>query len=195
MRSDGQTHMQGDYMKLKLKQPSPEVVQAAHEEAVSANRRRKRPRGKQSLYQSSRNSAALWDPDYCGALIEFFDRTSWEAMPTGAHGDYKAVIADKPPSLARFALHIGVTIPIIKLWLREIPAFAEAYETAQALEEAYFTETGAAGISATFAAAKLGLGKEKPVESTEETAPTEIIFSVAEPVGKIVTTNMGEVEE
>nr|UVM94037.1 MAG: putative terminase small subunit [Bacteriophage sp.] len=182
-------------MKLKLKQPSPEVVQAAHEEAVSASRRRKRPRGKQSLYQSSRNSAALWDPDYCDELIRFFDRTSWEAMPTGAHGDMKAVIADKPPSLARFALHIGVTIPIIKLWLREIPAFAEAWETAQALEEAYFTETGAAGISATFAAAKLGLGKEKPVESAEETAPTEIIFSVAEPVGKIVTTNMGEVEE
>lgn len=182
-------------MKLKLKQPSPEVVQAAHEEAVSANRRRKRPRGKQSLYQSSRNSAALWDPDYCDALIEFFDRTSWESMPTGAHRDYKAVIVDKPPSLARFALHIGVTIPIIKLWLREIPAFAEAYETAQALEEAYFTETGAAGISATFAAAKLGLGKDKPVESPEETAPAEIIFSVAEPVGKIVTTNMGEVEE
>lgn len=182
-------------MKLKLKQPSPEVVQAAHEEAVSANRRRKRPRGKQSLYQSSRNSAALWDPGYCDELIEFFDRTSWEAMPTGAHGDMKAIIADKPPSLARFALHIGVTIPIIKLWLREIPAFAEAYETAQALEEAYFTETGAAGISATFAAAKLGLSKEKPVESTEETAPTEIIFSVAGPVGKIVTTNMGEVEE
>ncbi len=80
-------------------------------------------------------------------------------------------------------------------WLREIPAFAEAYETAKALEEAYFLENGAIGISARFAAAKLGLGKEKPVESAEETAPTEIIFSVAEPVGKIVTTNMGEVEE
>lgn len=194
MRSDGQTHMQGDSMKLKLKQPSPEVVQAAHEEAVSANRRRKQPRGKQSLYQSSRNSAALWDPDYCDELIRFFDRTSWKLVPT-SKGDERPLIQDKPPSLARFALHIGVTIPIIKLWLREIPAFAEAWETAQALEEAYFTETGAAGISATFAAAKLGLGKEKPVESAEETAPTEIIFSVAEPVGKIVTTNMGEVEE
>ena len=163
-------------MKLKLKQPSPEVVQAAHEEAVSANRRRKRPRGKQSLYQSSRNSAALWDPDYCDELIEFFDRTSWELVPT-SKGDERPLIQDKP------------------LWLRESPAFAEAWETAQALEEAYFTETGAAGISATFAAAKLGLSKEKPVESTEETAPTEIIFSVAAPVGKIVTTNMGEVEE
>ena len=99
-------------MKLKLKQPSPEVVQAAHEEAVSANRRRKRPRGKQSLYQSSRNSAALWDPDYCDALIEFFDRTSWELVPT-SKGDKRPLIQDKPPSLARFALHIGVTIPII----------------------------------------------------------------------------------
>lgn len=194
MRSDGQTHMQGDSMKLKLKQPSPEVVQAAHEEAVSANRRRKRPRGKQSLYQSSRNSAALWDPDYCDALIEFFDRTSWEFELT-PKGEKRALMQDKPPSLARFALHIGVTIPIINLWLREIPAFAEAYETAKALEEAYFLENGAIGISARFAAAKLGLGKDKPVESTEEPAPTEIIFSVAEPVGKIVTTNMGEVEE
>lgn len=165
-------------MKLKLKQPSPEVVQAAHEEAVSANRRRKRPRGKQSLYQSSRNSAALWDPDYCDALIEFFDRTSWESMPTGVHGDYKAVIADKPPSLARFALHIGVTIPIIKLWLREIPAFAEAYETAQALEEAYFTETGAAGISATFAAAKLGLNKTVVTEEVRDEPISEVTIKV-----------------
>lgn len=113
-------------MKLKLKQPSPEVVQAAHEEAVSANRRRKQPRGKQSLYQSSRNSAALWDPDYCDELIRFFDRTSWELVPT-SKGDERPLIQDKPPSLARFALHIGVTIPIIKLWLREIPAFAEAW--------------------------------------------------------------------
>lgn len=178
MRSDGQTHMQGDSMKLKLKQPSPEVVQAAHEEAVSANRRRKRPRGKQSLYQSSSNSAALWDPDYCDELIRFFDRTSWESMPTGAHGDYKAVIADKPPSLARFALHIGVTIPIIKLWLREIPAFAEAYETAQALEEAYFTETGAAGISATFAAAKLGLNKTVVAEEVRDEPISEVTIKV-----------------
>ena len=165
-------------MKLKLKQPSPEVVQAAHEEAVSANRRRKRPRGKQSLYQSSRNSAALWDPDYCDALIEFFDRTSWESMPTGAHRDYKAVIVDKPPSLARFALHIGVTIPIIKLWLREIPAFAEAWETAQALEEAYFTETGAAGISATFAAAKLGLNKTVVAEEVRDEPISEVTIKV-----------------
>lgn len=165
-------------MKLKLKQPSPEVVQAAHEEAVSANRRRKRPRGKQSLYQSSRNSAALWDPDYCDELIRFFDRTSWESMPTGAHGDCKAVIADKPPSLARFALHIGVTIPIIKLWLREIPAFAEAYETAQALEEAYFTETGAAGISATFAAAKLGLNKTVTAEEARDEPISEVTIKV-----------------
>lgn len=194
MRSDGQTHMQGDSMKLKLKKPSPEVVQAAHEEAVSANRRRKRPRHKKPMYVTARNASLLWSPRYCDELIEFFDRTSWELVPT-SKGDERPMIQDKPPSLARFALHIGVTIPIIKLWLREIPAFAEAWETAQALEEAYFTETGAAGISATFAAAKLGLGKEKPVESTEETAPTEIIFSVAEPVGKIVTTNMGEVEE
>ncbi|HCR6509330.1 TPA: hypothetical protein OO437_004464, partial [Shigella flexneri] len=51
---------------------------------------------------------------------------------------------------------------------REVPAFAEAYETAQALEEAYFTETGAAGISATFAAAKLGLNKTVVEEARDE---------------------------
>ena len=177
MRSDGQMHTQGDSMKLKLKQPSPEVVQAAHEEAVSANRRRKRPRGKQSLYQSSRNSAALWDPGYCDALIEFFDRTSWELVPT-SKGDERPLIQDKPPSLARFALHIGVTIPIIKLWLREIPAFAEAWETAQALEEAYFTETGAAGISATFAAAKLGLNKTVVAEEVRDEPISEVTIKV-----------------
>ena len=99
MRSDGQTHMQGDSMKLKLKQPSPEVVQAAHEEAVSANRRRKRPRGKQSLYPSSRNSAALWDPDYCDELIRFFDRTSASTYPA-------AFIALVGPSTSRLQFEL-----------------------------------------------------------------------------------------
>ncbi len=78
-------------MKLKLKQPDAEVVAAAHEEAVNANRRRKRPRGKQSLYQSSRHSAELWDPDYCDELIRFFDRTSWELVPT-SKGDERPLI-------------------------------------------------------------------------------------------------------
>lgn len=177
MRSDGQTHMQGDSMKLKLKQPSPEVVQAAHEEAVSANRRRKRPRGKQSLYQSSRNAAALWDPDYCDELIRFFDRTSWEFELT-PKGEKRALMQDKPPSLVRFALHIGVTIPIINLWLREIPAFAEAYETAKALEEAYFLENGAIGISARFAAAKLGLNKTVAAEEVRDEPISEVTIKV-----------------
>lgn len=176
MRYDGHTHLREDCMKLKLKQPDAEVVAAAHEEAVNANRRRKRPRGKQSLYQSSRHSAELWDPDYCDELIRFFDRTSWELVPT-SKGDERPLIQDKPPSLARFALHIGVTIPIIKLWLREVPAFAEAYETAQALEEAYFTETGAAGISATFAAAKLGFNKTV-VEETRDEPISEVTIKV-----------------
>ena len=164
-------------MKLKLKKPSPEVVQAAHEEAVSANRRRKRPRHKKPMYVTARNASLLWSPRYCDELIEFFDRTSWELVPT-SKGDERPLIQDKPPSLARFALHIGVTIPIIKLWLREIPAFAEAYETAQALEEAYFTETGAAGISATFAAAKLGLNKTVAAEEVRDEPISEVTIKV-----------------
>ena len=85
---------------------------------------------------------------------------------------------DKPPSLVRFALHIGVTIPIINLWLREIPAFAEAYETAKALEEAYFLENGAIGISARFAAAKLGLNKTVATEEVRDEPISEVTIKV-----------------
>lgn len=164
-------------MKLKLRAD----VQAAHNEAVSANRRRKKPGRHKSAFLTSPMADRLWDPDYCQQIINFFDRESWRSEPRGKYGDHIAVIKDKPPSLARFALHVGVTLPIVKRWMTLYPAFAEAYETAQGLEEAYFTETGAAGISPAFAAAKLGLNRDK----AEGADKPDLASQLTELIGKM----------
>lgn len=161
-------------MKLKLKQTDPELVAAAHDESVRANRRRKRPRHQESAFLTSPMADKLWNPDYCNELIRFYDRESWRSEARGKYGDAEAVISDKPPSLARFALHVGATLPIVKRWLALYPAFAEAYETAVGLEESYFIETGAAGISPGFAAAKLGFNKAVVAEEKRDEPITEI---------------------
>lgn len=176
-------------MALRRKKPNPEDVAAAHEEAVAANRKRKLPRKHESAFLTSPMADKLWNPDYCQELIRFYDRTSWEANKLDKYGNHEPLIRDKPPSLARFALHVGVTLPIVKRWLALYPAFAEAYETAQGLEESYFLELGAAGISPGFAAAKLKLNKDATGDSQTAEA-VDVVFQVAEPVGQIKTTNM-----
>lgn len=165
-------------MKLTPKKPDPDLVQAAHDESVKASRRRKRDRRHESAFLTSPMADALWRPRYCDELIRYFDRVSWRAEERGKYRDTEAVIQDKPPSLARFAIDIGVTLPIVKRWLTLYPAFAEAYETARGLEEAYFTETGAAGISPGFAAAKLGLNKTILAEEKKDEPISEITVTV-----------------
>lgn len=165
-------------LRPKNRKPDPDLVAAAHDEAVTANRKRKQPRKRESAFLTSPMADRLWNPDYCQELISFYDRTSWLAEKFDKYGNKEPLVKDKPPSLARFALHVGVTLPIVKRWLTLYPAFSEAYETAQGLEEAYFTELGAAGISPGFAAAKLGLNKTVEKEEQKDEPINEVTIKV-----------------
>lgn len=164
-------------MKLTPKKPSPDLLQAAHDEAVSANRRRKRDKKHESAFLTSPMADSLWRPRYCNDLINFFDRTSW-ATYKSMKGEEKVIPVDKVPTLARFAIHVGVTVPIVKRWLDLYPAFREAFETAEALRLAFHEENGAAGIAPGFAAAALGLNKTIVAEEKADEPISEVKITV-----------------
>lgn len=104
--------------------------------------------------------------EFCDQLITFFDVESFEVI------DGKTV-ASKFPTLARFALNIGVHVTTLHDWATakdnngqvKLKDFSYAYKKAKLYQEAYLYEAGLAGaIDRTFGiwATKTILGHKEP---------------------------------
>jgi hypothetical protein len=82
-------------------------------------------------------------PEYCKALIDFFDRTPWEVQ-YDAKGTPKVVPVDKVPTIGRWCRHMGISQRTVGLWMSKHPEFAEAHATAMELQKSFYIETGTA---------------------------------------------------
>lgn len=109
--------------------------------------------------------------EFCEELISFFDVESFTV-------EGGKTIPGKFPTVARFALNIGVHVTTLHDWATakdkkgniKLPDFSYAYKTAKLYQEAYLYEAGLVGaIDRTFGiwATKTILGHKEPEREPE----------------------------
>lgn len=93
-----------------------------------------------------------YKPEYCQKLIEFFDVEPYEDKPLEHYGkdgevkwtDYKRM-ANRLPTLRNFAKEIGVSFDTVYEWVKQHPAFSDAFTQAKDLQKWFLIENGLNG--------------------------------------------------
>ena len=85
-------------------------------------------------------------PEYCKAIVDYFAHPeSWE-INTDLKGSSKPIPKSKIPTIERWCHNIGVHSRTLDDWQKRYPEFADAYQTARELQQAFVIELSAAGI-------------------------------------------------
>ena len=123
-------------------------------------------------------------PEYCESLVRYFDRKSW-CVVTDAKGTQKVMPKDDIPILDRWCLAIGVSRRTVYDWIKTIPEFADAHDTAMGLQKAFLIESGIVHGSGGFASFMLKCvhGMQEPKPDVDENADGPIQRVVVEVVG------------
>lgn len=119
-------------------------------------------------------------PEYCESLVRYFDRKSW-CVVTDAKGTQKVMPKDDIPILDRWCLAIGVSRRTVYDWIKTIPEFADAHDTAMGLQKAFLIESGIVHGSGGFASFMLKCvhGMQEP----KQESPTE---NLAQQLGELI---------
>lgn len=107
--------------------------------------------------------------EYCESLVRYFDRKSW-CVATDAKGTQKVMPKDDIPILDRWCLAIGVSRRTVYDWIKTIPEFADAHDTAMGLQKAFLIESGIVHGSGGFASFMLKCvhGMQEPKQDADE---------------------------
>lgn len=119
-------------------------------------------------------------PEYCQSIIGFFTRDSWELV-YDAKGAAKVVPKDNIPTLIRWCTSLGIPRRTVYDWIKTIPEFADAHDTAMELQKAFLMESGIVHGSGGFASFMLKCvhGMQEP----KQESPTE---NLAQQLGELI---------
>lgn len=123
-------------------------------------------------------------PEYCQSIIDFFTRDSWE-LSTDMKGSSKVVPKDNIPTLIRWCTSLGIPRRTVYDWIKTIPEFADAHDTAMELQKAFLIESGVVHGSGGFASFMLKCvhGMQEPKADADEKEDGPIQRVVVEVVG------------
>ena len=119
-------------------------------------------------------------PEYCQSIIDFFTRDSWELV-YDAKGTAKVIPKDNIPTLIRWCTSLGIHRRTVYDWIKTIPEFADAHDTAMELQKAFLMESGIVHGSGGFASFMLKCvhGMQEP----KQESPTE---NLAQQLGELI---------
>ena len=123
-------------------------------------------------------------PEYCQSIIDFFTRDSWELV-YDAKGTAKVIPKDNIPTLIRWCTSLGIHRRTVYDWIKTIPEFADAHDTAMELQKAFLMESGIVHGSGGFASFMLKCvhGMQEPKADADEKEDGPIQRVVVEVVG------------
>lgn len=115
-------------------------------------------------------------PEYCQAIVDYFAHPISWVINTDAKGSSKVIPSSKIPTIARWCHSIGVSTRVLDDWQRRHPEFAEAYQMARELQQAFVLELGAAGLGSGLMTAFMQVKHDWRVdkEAEEDNKPLEI---------------------
>ena len=119
-------------------------------------------------------------PEYCQSIIDFFTCDSWELV-YDAKGTAKVIPKDNIPTLIRWCTSLGIHRRTVYDWIKTIPEFADAHDTAMELQKAFLMESGIVHGSGGFASFMLKCvhGMQEP----KQESPTE---NLAQQLGELI---------
>lgn len=94
----------------------------------------------------------LYKSEYCEKLIEFFDKEPYSEKllkKVTKQGDVIEIPTNVPsdfPTLAGFAIELGVSRDTLQEWAKVHPEFSVAYKRAKDFQERYLTVNGIKGL-------------------------------------------------